>query len=151
MIQANIWWITWEYVFVLNWHFFFLCGTYGYSISLQVWFSILVVVPFRIYYIISLPIKHIFVVISSDFIMIRNRNASYYRSAKKCEKCKTSVKSAKCKIGAIGWTTLFYDRNMTIGLRYRCILLCLPFGLVFWCFHRLRPLWVSRRVTYNSI
>ena len=51
---------------------FFLYGTYGYTVSLQAQSSILVVIPFRVYYIINLLTKHILIVISSDSIMIRS-------------------------------------------------------------------------------
>ena len=54
-------------------------------------------------------------------------------------------------MGAIGYKPLFYNRTMTIGLRYGCILLCLPFGFVFWRLHRLHLLWVSRWVAYTTV
>ena len=54
---------------------FFFYGTYGYAISLQAQSSILALIPFRVYYIVNLPIKHILVAISSDSTMIRIRNA----------------------------------------------------------------------------
>ena len=50
----------------------------------------------------------------------------------------------KCKMGAKGYTPLFCNRTMTIGSRYGCILLCLPFGLTFWRLRRLRLRWVGR-------
>ena len=74
---------------------FFFYGTYGYAVSLQALSRILVVVPFRVYYIINLPIKYVLVVLGSDSIMIRSRNAACHRSATKCKKCEGSVKSAK--------------------------------------------------------
>ena len=44
----------------------------------------------------------------------------------------------KCKMGVIGYTPLFYNITMSIGLRYRCIMHSLPFWLVFWWLCRLR-------------
>ena len=55
----------------------FFNRTYGYAVSLQERSSILVVVPFRVYYIINLPTKHVPIAISSDFIVIRSRNADF--------------------------------------------------------------------------
>ena len=57
----------------------------------------------------------------------------------------------KYEMGARGYTPLFYNSTMTIGSRYGCILLCLPFGFVFRQIHRLYLLWVSRRVMHNSV
>ena len=74
---------------------FFLYGTYGCGVSLQAWSSILVLVPFRVYCIINLPIKYILVIINSDSIMIRSRNTGFHQSAAKCEKCEGSAKSVK--------------------------------------------------------
>ena len=53
---------------------FFFNGTYRYDVLLQVWFSILVVVPFKVHYIINLPTKHVLVAISSNSILIRSQN-----------------------------------------------------------------------------
>ena len=61
----------------------FFYRIYGYAVSLQVQSSFLVVVPFEVYYIINIPIKHIVVIISSDSIMIRNRNVNCWQSATK--------------------------------------------------------------------
>ena len=70
-------------------------GTYGYAVSLQARSSILVVVPFRVYYIISLPTKYVLVVISSNSIIISSRNTSCCWSVTNWEKCEESAKSAK--------------------------------------------------------
>ena len=86
--------------------------------------------------------KHILVVVSHDFIMIRSRDVRFFWSVTKCKKCEGS---------AMGCITLFYKRIMTIGLRYSCILLCWPFGFVFWRFHRLCSPWVSICIVHNDI
>ena len=64
----------------------FFYGTYGYAVLLQDWSSVLVVVPFRVFYIINLPIKYVLVVISGDSIVIRSQNVGCCRSATKCKK-----------------------------------------------------------------
>ena len=53
-----------EFIDVL---FHFKCG-----------FRILVVVPFRVYYVISLLPKHVLIVINSDSITIRSQNVRCY-------------------------------------------------------------------------
>ena len=53
------------------------------------------VVPFTVYYIISIPIKYILVAISGDSIMIRSQDVDCCQSTTKCKKCKISMKSAK--------------------------------------------------------
>ena len=66
------------------------------------WSSILVVVPLRVCFITNLPAKHVLVVISSDFIIIRSQNMGCYKSATKCEKCEKVQKIQKeCKMGVI--------------------------------------------------
>ena len=59
-------------------------GICGYVVLLQIWVRILVVVPFRVHYVISLPYKHVLIVIGSYSIIVRNQNIGYHQSATKC-------------------------------------------------------------------
>ena len=56
----------------------------------------------------------------------------------------------ECKVSVIGCTPLLYNRSMTFGLRYGCILPCCQFASIFLWLHRLHSLWV-RWVMHNSV
>ena len=107
---------------------------------------ILMVIPYSVQYIIGLPIRHVLITISSNSIMIGSRNVGCRKSA---TKVRNSAKSAKMSM--IGYKPLFYNRIMNSEYKYTCILLCLPFGFVFWQLYRLCLLWVSRWVMHNSV
>ena len=55
---------------------FFFNGIHEYAVLLQAWVSILVLIPFGVYYIINLVSKYIIVAINSDCIVIRCQNAA---------------------------------------------------------------------------
>ena len=61
------------------------------TVLLQVWVGILVVVPLRVHYIISLLSKYILIVISNESIIIRSLNTGYRWSATKCKMCEKSA------------------------------------------------------------
>ena len=81
--------------------------------------------------------------------MIGNRNMGCHQSATRVRKERKVQR--ECEMSVIGSTFLFYNRIITIESRYLRILLCWPFGLVLWWLHRLRLLWVSKRVMHNSV
>ena len=81
--------------------------------------------------------------------MIRSQNTGLFlevRQSASVESAKGSAKSYKgsCETGVIGYIPLFYNRTMTIGLRYGCILPCLPIWVcILAASYRLCSLWVS--------
>ena len=79
---------------------------------------------------ISLPSKHISIILSHGFIITKSQNMGYCWSAPKCKMRKKVQK--KCKMNVIGYIILLYNGIIIVGLKYGCILPCCPFGFVLW-------------------
>ena len=109
------------------------------------WVSILVVVPFRVHYIISLLSKNILLVLNGDFVMIISQNMGCCWSATKYEKWEKSAKCVKKKcemsiIGCIplfiielkllGWETGLYCLVAHLGLYSGSYIGCAYYGLI---------------------
>ena len=67
--------VTCEYVFVIYWHSFYE-NCWG-AILLQMWVSILAVVPFIIHYKIDLPSKYVLIAIDSNYTMTKGQNMEF--------------------------------------------------------------------------